>query len=82
MRTGHSIAGAGLTRGQAWPGTPALGLATLVTVASSHVGTPQALATAYSRAFVVIEALMVVVAALARILPSQRDERRSPEPTR
>ncbi|WP_343034594.1 MFS transporter [Amycolatopsis anabasis] len=60
----------------------ALGLAILVTVTSSHTATPEALATAYSRAFVVIAALMVVVASLACILPSQRDERRSPEPTR
>lgn len=51
----------------------ALGLAVLVTVAGSHTATPEALSAAYSRAFVVIAALMVVVAALAFALPSRRD---------
>ncbi len=50
-----------------------LGLAVLVTVAGSHTSTPEALSAAYSRAFAVIAALMVVVAALAYTLPSQRD---------
>ncbi|HET6286719.1 MAG TPA: MFS transporter [Amycolatopsis sp.] len=50
-----------------------LGLAVLVTVAGGRTSTPEALSPAYGRAFTVIAALMVVVAALAPALPSRRD---------
>ncbi|GAB2795600.1 MFS transporter [Amycolatopsis magusensis] len=52
----------------------ALGLAVLVTIASGGGATPAALASAYGRAFLVIAVLMLIVALLARALPSQRDE--------
>lgn len=50
----------------------ALGLAVLVTIAGSHLGTPHALAADYGRAFLAIAAILVVVAAVAAVLPRQR----------
>lgn len=54
----------------------ALGLAVLVTIAGSHLDTPDALAADYGRAFLAIAAILVVVAVVALTLPGQRDDER------
>ncbi|WP_210407125.1 MFS transporter [Prauserella flavalba] len=54
----------------------ALGLAVLVTIAGSHLATPDALAADYGRAFLTIAAILVAVAAVALTLPGQRDGER------
>lgn len=61
----------------------ALGLAVLVVIAASQTQTPTALAAGYSRAFLTIAVMLIVVAAASFALPARRDviEDPSTQPT-
>lgn len=50
----------------------ALGLAALVAIAGNHIGPPEALAAGYSRVFLTIAAILVIIAAVAAALPAGR----------
>ena len=59
----------------------ALGLAVLVTASAGDLATPQALAAEHGRAFLMIAAVLVVVAAVATALPAPSRDQAGQRPT-